>query len=44
VLEDLAWSYPDPLPESVRAAGLVAFYNDKVDIEIDGVVQEHPTR
>ena len=44
MLEDLAWSYPDPLPESVRAAGLVAFYNDKVDIEIDGVVQEHPTR
>jgi uncharacterized protein (DUF427 family) len=42
VHEDLAWSYPRPLPESMRAAGLVAFYNEKVDIEVDGVVQERP--
>jgi uncharacterized protein (DUF427 family) len=39
---DLAWSYPYPLPESIRAAGLVAFYNEKVDIEVDGVLQERP--
>jgi uncharacterized protein (DUF427 family) len=41
---DLAWSYPRPLPESTRVAGLVAFYNEKVDIEIDGVLQERPRR
>ena len=36
---DLFWSYPYPLPESIRAAGLVSFYNDKVDLEVDGVMQ-----
>jgi uncharacterized protein (DUF427 family) len=44
VLEDVAWSYPDPLPESGRAAGLIAFYDDRVEIEVDGVVQEAPAR
>jgi uncharacterized protein (DUF427 family) len=40
--EDLAWSYPAPLPESQKIAGLIAFYNEKLDIEVDGVVQERP--
>jgi uncharacterized protein (DUF427 family) len=39
---DLAWSYPTPLPESERVAGLVAFYNEKLDIYVDGVLQERP--
>ena len=39
---DLAWSYPTPLPESERIAGLVGFYNEKVDIFVDGVLQERP--
>jgi uncharacterized protein (DUF427 family) len=39
---DLAWSYRTPLPESERIAGLVAFYNEKVDIYVDGVLQERP--
>jgi uncharacterized protein (DUF427 family) len=42
VHEDLAWSYPTPLPESQKIAGLVAFYNEKVDIYVDGVLQERP--
>lgn len=42
--EDLAWSYPAPLPESQKVAGLIAFYNEKLDIEIDGLVQERPAR
>jgi uncharacterized protein (DUF427 family) len=40
--EDLAWSYRTPLPESQKIAGLVAFYNEKVDIYVDGVLQERP--
>jgi uncharacterized protein (DUF427 family) len=40
VHEDLAWSYRTPLPESERIAGLIAFYNDKVDLYVDGVLQE----
>lgn len=40
--EDLAWSYPTTLPESQKIAGLVAFYDEKVDIYVDGVLQERP--
>jgi uncharacterized protein (DUF427 family) len=40
--EDLAWSYPAPLPESQKVAGLIAFYDEKLDIEVDGVLQERP--
>ncbi|MGI5270974.1 DUF427 domain-containing protein [Nonomuraea sp. CA-218870] len=39
---DLAWSYPTPLPESGRVAGLIAFYDEKVDTYVDGVLQERP--
>jgi uncharacterized protein (DUF427 family) len=42
VHDDLTWSYPTPLPESQKIAGLVAFYNEKVDIYVDGVPQERP--
>lgn len=39
---DLAWSYPEPVPECPRIAGLVCFYNEFVDLVIDGVPQERP--
>ena len=42
VHDDLAWSYGAPFPESQKIAGLVAFYNEKVDIYVDGVLQERP--
>jgi uncharacterized protein (DUF427 family) len=41
--ENLAWSYPTPLPESQRIAGLLAFYNEKVDLYLDGVRQQRPS-
>lgn len=35
--ENIVWYYPEPVPESSRIAGLVAFYNEKVDeILLDG--------
>lgn len=34
--DDIAWGYRTPLPESDGVAGLVCFYNEQVDIEIDG--------
>jgi uncharacterized protein (DUF427 family) len=43
VHEDLAWSYRTPLPESQKIAGLVAFYNEKVDIYLDGEMQKRPS-
>ncbi len=42
VHEGFVWSYPTPLPESTGIAGLVCFYNERVDLEIDGVRLERP--
>ncbi len=39
---DIAWSYPDPVPECPRIAGLVAFFNEKVDLVIDGEREPRP--
>lgn len=33
---DIAWGYRTPLPEARDAAGLVCFYNDRVELEVDG--------
>jgi uncharacterized protein (DUF427 family) len=42
VVRDLIWTYTDPLPEARRIAGLLAFYDERVDVELDGVPQERP--
>jgi uncharacterized protein (DUF427 family) len=34
--EDLAWSYRSPFAESQKIAGLISFYDDKVEIFVDG--------
>lgn len=39
---DLAWSYPAPFRESAPIAGLVAFFDEKVDVTVDGVAQPRP--
>jgi len=38
--KDLVWIYRAPLPESQKIAGLACFYNEKVDIEVDGILEE----
>ncbi|MFO7549730.1 MAG: DUF427 domain-containing protein [Acidimicrobiia bacterium] len=42
VFEDLAWSYPAPFAESAGVAGLISFYDEKVDVYVDGVLQPRP--
>jgi len=39
LVPDLAWSYPTPLPESQKIAGLICFYPDKLDLYVDGIKQ-----
>jgi uncharacterized protein (DUF427 family) len=39
---DIAWSYSFPTRQLLPIAGLVAFYNEKVDIELDGVALVRP--
>ena len=40
--KDLVWSYPFPIAECPKIEKLMAFYNEKVDIYIDGQLQERP--
>lgn len=39
---DLAWSYDYPTRQLSPIAGLVAFYDEKVDVVVDGVLQPRP--
>ena len=38
----MVWGYDNPLPESQKVLGLVAFYNEKLDIYIDEELEERP--
>ncbi|MCG7595702.1 DUF427 domain-containing protein [Mycobacterium sp. PSTR-4-N] len=39
---DLAWTYQSPLPAVAPIANMVAFYNEKVDITVDGRALDRP--
>lgn len=39
---DMVWYYPEPLVEAGRIQGRLAFYNERVDIELDGEAQDRP--
>ncbi|HST17772.1 MAG TPA: DUF427 domain-containing protein [Gaiellaceae bacterium] len=41
--QDVAWTYPEPLHDGERVRGLVAFYGERVDLELGGELQERPT-
>jgi uncharacterized protein (DUF427 family) len=40
--EDVIWYYPFPIPECPKIANLLAFYNEKVDLYVDGELQARP--
>ena len=40
--DDLAWSYAEPLPDAVAIAGLVAFWDERVDVVVDGERRARP--
>ncbi len=40
--EDLVWSYPQTLPDAEGVAGYLYFFNEHVDLEIDGEKQSRP--
>ena len=42
VIEDLAWSYPAPLPDATALVDLVCFFDEKADLIVDGVKRERP--
>jgi uncharacterized protein (DUF427 family) len=40
--EDVAWTYPEPQHDAEPVRGLIAFYNERVDIEVEGEVDVRP--
>ncbi|RDA88637.1 hypothetical protein CP532_5837 [Ophiocordyceps camponoti-leonardi (nom. inval.)] len=42
VVENVVWQYRIPTHESSGIAGLLCFYNERVDVFLDGVLQERP--
>jgi uncharacterized protein (DUF427 family) len=40
--EDAVWIYRSPLAESQKIAGLACFFNERVDLYVDGVLQQRP--
>lgn len=41
-LANIAWSYPHPDPSVAAIAGRIAFYDEFVDVTVDGEPQERP--
>jgi uncharacterized protein (DUF427 family) len=41
-VKDLVWFYEQPFDEVGRIAGFVCFFNERVDLELDGELQERP--
>lgn len=39
---DLAWSYPDPVDQQPGLRGLIAFFDERVDMVVDGDLQDRP--
>jgi uncharacterized protein (DUF427 family) len=42
LVEDIAWCYEAPIPEIPKIAGRLCFYDERVDVVIDGSLQERP--
>jgi uncharacterized protein (DUF427 family) len=42
VARNVVWSYADPIPECPKIKGLLCFFNERVDLYIDGALQPRP--
>jgi uncharacterized protein (DUF427 family) len=40
--DDLVWSYEDPIPGMEAIAGRLAFFDERVDVSVDGEPQARP--
>src|SRR5205085_11426640 len=40
--EALVWIYEEPIPTAAGIAGQLAFFNERVDLDVDGERQERP--
>lgn len=44
VTEDVVWTYPKPIPECPKIEQLLSFYNEKVNVYVDGELETSPVR
>lgn len=42
LVDDLVWSYPEPEHDGEQIRGLLCFFNERVDLELDGEPVERP--
>ena len=40
--DNIVWWYQHPVHESAHIAGYVSFYNEKLDIHVDGELEDRP--
>jgi uncharacterized protein (DUF427 family) len=40
--DDIAWSYPEPLREAAEVTDRISFFNERVDLVVDGTRVERP--
>jgi uncharacterized protein (DUF427 family) len=43
LVPDMAWGYSDPLLDAVPVGGLAAFFDERVDVIVDGAREDRPT-
>jgi len=43
LVEDIVWSYPAPIPENPKIENLLSFFNERVDLFVDGAVESRPS-
>ncbi len=41
-IPDLVWSYPEPLPDAVQLRDRLAFFDERVDVVVDGTARSRP--
>ena len=41
-VENIAWCYENPIPEALKIAGRICFFDERVDVKVDGVRQVRP--
>ena len=42
VIPDLAWAYEEPLHDAAQVGGLIAFFDERIDVTLDGRRRERP--
>ena len=42
VQDDIVWSYESPIPDAEGITGLMSFYNERVDLVVDGERVDRP--